>query len=146
VIVPFKMEHWDLLELRQHEAECLALDPVSRGKVAMLAQAGTGGTVFHDGRIIGVIGYIERWPGNFEVWAFPSIHVPKYQTVWLKTAKKYLRCVIRDFNPVRIQSPALCDDLHDRWMEFLEFTCESVPMKKYFPNGKSARMWGRVFE
>jgi hypothetical protein len=141
-IVPFKIEHLDLMELRDEEARLVALDP---SKYAALAELGWGGTMMFDGRILGALGYFEMWPGVFEVWVIPTVYVPQYARVFLRTVRGYLDRM-EETHPVhRFQSPALADPMHDHWMKHCGFVEEGV-MPKYSAFKQDFKMWGRVVD
>lgn len=137
--VPFKIEHLDLIELRESEKEWIE---ANLDKYASLAQLGVGGTMMYDGRVLGAIGYYENWPGNFEVWVIPSKHVARHPAVFLRTIQAKLDMVARNLNVERFQSPAVSDEHHDKWMRHFGFVEEGV-LRKY-ANGKDFKMWGRV--
>lgn len=143
MIEVFRYEHFERLDLRPEDVRRLALDRMTVDKMRALEVYGTGGALIHDGLVLGVFGYIEMWPGVFEVWAFPSIHVKKYSMVYLRTVKQYINVIIKTFDPHRIQSDAVADDLHDRWMEFLGFKCEGTK-EQYFVDKTDARQWAIV--
>jgi hypothetical protein len=147
IIELFQPEHLDQMDLRPEEAEAFALDPKARQKVAALAAFGVGGTMIHDGLILGVVGYYEMWPGRFAVWAFPSIHVQKYAMVYLRTAKRYLKVIEETHNPARIQTEAYADALHTRWMEFLGMRNETPDgMRSFSVTGRTMNLWSKVYE
>lgn len=143
-IVPFVKEHLDLFEMRDSEKDRLELDPMAAMKLEALAQFGIGGTVFYDGRAIGIIGYYEMWPGVYEVWAFPSIYVKQYATIYLKHVRRYIQVIEEAFKPHRLQTTAIADDLHDDWMTFLGFKQEG-DLKAYSVNKQDHRMWARLY-
>lgn len=144
-LVPFDASHVDLIEMRDIERVQLAADPKASQKFEALDASHQGGTLFHDGRIIAFIGFFEMWPGVFEVWAWPSIYVQQYATVYLRTVKRFVKDIEKTFNPHRLQTTALADALHDRWMEFLGFHPEG-DLKKYSIDRRDYRIWAKVYE
>lgn len=146
-IEPFIVEHLSAMEMRPSELRRLEADPLAGNKMASLAEYGRGGTMFHDGKIIGIIGYYELFPRVYEVWAFPSIHVEQYAMVYLKTTKRYLQAIEADFKPIRVQTAAFADELHTNWMKFLGFECETPNgMRNASVLGDTMNLWSRVFE
>lgn len=145
-VIPFEFEHTNLIDFREDEKFELEKDPVSAEKLKALARFGTGGTMIHDGRILGFFGYFEVGINVYEVWAFPSVYVPLYPRIWLKTVKQYIIMVEETHNPQRLQTVSYDDELHRRWMKFLGFTLETPqPMRKYFVDGRDALMWSKVY-
>lgn len=146
-IQPYNVGHLDAIELRHQEQVCLALDPNGRQKMQALAQFGTGGAIVHNGLVIAVIGYYEMWPGCFELWSFPSVHIYRYAKMYIKTVKQYIHSIERDLNPMRIQTTAYDDDLHTRWMTYLGFSNETpFGMKNYNICGSTFNMWAKTYE
>lgn len=142
-VVPLVPEHLDLIEFRQSEVDRFQADPVGWNKVLSLARYGKGGAIVHDHKIIALIGYYEMWPGNVHIWAYPSAHVKDYAMMYLRTCKRYLNSIIQSHQPRRMESTALADDLHTRWMEFLGFRNETPNgMLNYSVLGETFNMWG----
>lgn len=144
-VLPFIPEHIPLLEFRDEELEQYELDPAMALKLERLAASGTGGTVVYDGRILGFIGYWEMWPGVIEVWAFPSKYVKQYAKVYLRTVKRYVAEIEKNFSPHRLQSTALADTLHDQWMTFLGFSCDGN-LPQYTANKRDHRLWSKTYD
>lgn len=142
-IIPFKLDHLECMELREYERLQLEFDPSAASKMAALATYGLGGTIIWDGRILGVIGYLEMWPGVYEVWAFPSVWVERYATVYLRTVKQYIKVIEAEHPIHRLQSAAISDELHDKWMSFLGFTEEGV-LRQYGYDKKDFKQWARI--
>lgn len=144
-ILPFDAKHIDLLVMRDIERVQISVDPIAALKFEALANSYQGATIFHDGRVLACIGFLEMWPGVFEVWAWPSIYVEQYATVYLRTVKEYVKSIEDTFKPHRLQSAALADDVHDRWMTFLGFEKEGV-MKEYSIDRQDYTMWAKTYE
>lgn len=145
MVAPFQMAHLDLFEMRHSELTRLDADPKSLEKMVALANFGVGGTMFHDGRVLAIIGYFELWPGVMEVWAFPSVYVEQYAMIYLRTVKRYVNQILETHSVHRLQTTSLADDVHDRWMMFLGFTCEGT-MVKHSVDKRDYRMWARIPE
>ena len=142
-IVTFTPEHLAMMKFRPQELERIELDPRGWDKVNALIQYGTCGAVLHHGQVIGVIGFIEMWPGVLEVLAFPCADVKDFAVAYLKTCRHWIDRLIEVRRPHRLQTTAIADELHDRWMGFLGVTYEG-DMKHYYVNKTDARMWARV--
>lgn len=143
----FKPEHLEQMELRPSEKARLKADPTAKNKIMALAQHGTGGTLFRGDKIIASFGYYEMWPRVFEVWAFPSVHVKDFPMLYLRTVKRYVRAIESTLDPQRLQTTSIADELHNRWMEFLEFTNETPDgMKQYSVLGQTFNLWAKVYE
>lgn len=134
------------MDLRPSEQDRIDADPKAMQKIAALAQYGTGGTLVKDGVIIGIFGYYELWPGVFEVWAFPSVHVNTNAMLYLRTVKRYIQAIEETFSPMRLQTTAFDDKLHTRWMEFLGFYNETPSgMHNYSVLGQTFNMWAKTY-
>lgn len=143
-VIPFEPSHFDLIELREQEAAWMASDPKRLEKITALAAHGIGGTLIHDGRILAIIGWYELWPGHVAIWAFPSVYVKQYAMIYLRTVRQYLDVIETTLEPRRMQSEAYADELHDRWMRFLGFECETPNgMKNYAIDGRTMNLWAR---
>ena len=145
-MAPFDAAHFDLLELRSNEAARFELDPENKAKIQALALAGVGATMMYDGRILAIIGYYELWSGCYEIWVLPSVYIPQYAIVYLRTMRRYLSLIEADLKPKRIQTSSLADDLHNDWMHSLGFTLETPNgMKHYSITGETFNMWSRTY-
>ncbi len=140
-IVPFRVQHMDLLDLRPHEQELFDL---GAGKnIALLAEYGTGGTIMYEGRVLGVIGFIEIHTGVYEIWLLPSIWLPQYATIVSKLVRKTLQSMEKSHPWHRLQTSAPMDDLHDRWMTFLGFQCEGI-LRQFTATKVDYKQWSRI--
>lgn len=145
-VVEFEAKHVREMDLRPSEKERLDADPNAWGNIDFLADRGKGGTIFLGDVILGIIGYLEIWPGFFEVWAFPSIHVKDHPMVYLRTTKRYIAAIENTFKPFRLQTTAFDDDLHTNWMRFLGFKCETPNgMKNYCVLRQTFNMWSKTY-
>lgn len=137
--VPFKKEHLDLIDLREHEsvlfqnphfAECL------EGSLAY--------TACYNGRVMCAYGIIPYVKGIGEIWLLPSVYLGKEAIKLGRRAKLWLEDTRQDLGLHRMETLCLNDELHTRWMEFLGFECEGV--KRKYWDGKDYKMWGRIWE
>ncbi len=147
MIIAFEADHLLTMDLKPMEAARLEADPAMFYKIAALASYGTGVTFLYNDVILGIIGYLEMWPGVFEVWAFPSIYVDQYPVVYLRKVKRYLQALEKSHNIRRLQTVAFADEIHNGWMAFLGFECETPQgMKQHSVLGETFNMWSKVYE
>lgn len=137
--VPFKWEHLDIMELRDYERET-----IDTTKLSALADLGICNTIIFDGRILAILGYIHLFPDVVEVFLLPSQYLPRYGTMFAREVKRLQRALESNGIVRRMQTSSVADDLHDRWMNFLGFTCEAHEMKN-FVNGQTYRLWARIY-
>jgi len=143
----FKAAHIYAMDLRPSELERLVADPKTPQKLEALSNYGMGGTLFRDDLPIAALGYFELWPGVYELWAFPSIHVEKYAMMYLRTVKRYIQSIEKSHNPIRLQTTSFADELHTNWMKFLGLSNETPDgMKNYSVLGQTFNMWSKVYE
>lgn len=141
VIAPFKYEHLELMDLRAIERAMVEAQPE---KYAALAALGDGGTLVHNGVVLASFGFLRPWDGIYEVWVIPSVHVPLYPRIFLRTVRCYVDRLFETHPVRRLQSPALADRLHDKWMRHLGFVNETpTGMPQYGADGRTFNMWAR---
>ena len=139
-IIPFKNDHLDVMEIRDHERQILS-DESHR---AMLSSCPISCTGIEGGRIICCGGVIPFLSGNAVIWLVPSVYITQYQKTFQKELQKWLFQVREDLALQRMETECVADELHDRWMTYLGFTKEGTK-KKYF-NGVDYNVWGRIWE
>lgn len=144
-LVPFKAEHIDLLHIRAHELSTVFKLANSHDGLEILEQLHTSWTVLYDGRVLGVIGYFEMWPGVFEAFLIPSKYLGKYSVPFARIAKKHFDTLAEVRKCHRVQAIALNDDLHDRWLTFLGFSSEGI-LREYNIERKDYKMWARLYK
>jgi hypothetical protein len=146
-IVIFETHHLFQMELREAEKRRLEADPRYIDKIVALSSFGVGVTLQRNGVTLGVCGYYEMWPGVYEVWAFPSVHVERYAMIYLRTVKRYVESIIATHPVKRLQTTSVADTKHNRWMRFLGFTCETPQgMRNYSVLNETFNMWSLVCE
>lgn len=141
MLIPFKKEHLDIMQLRGHEQEVLELSPHTG---AILEQSTISRTGIIDGRIIACGGVSKTLYGSGELWLIPSIYLPEHGTTYLRFVLDWLGDVACAFSMKRMQTACLDDDLHNKYMEFLGFEKEGK-MKRYALD-KDYCLWGRQWE
>lgn len=145
MITPFEAAHFVEMELRPSEAARLDADPGSRDKVLALAMYGHGITIWYKGAILGIVGYMEAWPGTFEVYAFPSVHVERYAVIYLRRVKWCIQSIVKSEIAHRLHTSCPADDVHNAWMTFLGFSCETPEgMKNYSVLNETFNMWSII--
>lgn len=132
-IVPFKMAHLDIIEIREHEQQILDLN-----KLNIIADMGNCFTFICDGRIITVYGFYFDMPGVLQVFLIPSIYVKQYAKTFLKYIKSTIQ-IPKVLEAHRVQTISRANEETDRWMEYLGFVCEGTLIN--YIMGEDYRMW-----
>ena len=146
-IEKFRPEHILQMDLRPSEQERLDADSKWAEKIEALANFGMGGALIDGDKIVAIIGYYEMWTGCFEVWAFPCADIERHAMLYLRTTKRYIQMIERTHDPRRLQTTSFADPLHDRWMRFLGFECETPNgMRNYSILGQTFNLWSKVYE
>jgi hypothetical protein len=138
--VPFKAEHVELMDLRDHEKAFIT----GNDRIAFLAANSIAVTGVVDGVVVLAGGVVPYMNGNADIWLLPSVYLKDHQLTVVRELRKWLFQVREDLQLIRMESTCPDDELHTRWMESLGFECEGVK-RKYFM-GNDYRMWGRVWE
>ena len=141
-IVPFKPEHWDMIEFREFEKETMGkmLNEV-RLRVDAAGPAYTG---LVNGKVAGFAGVIIMWPGVGEGWILGSDLFSKNKLWFLRNVKRYLGKIMNTHQMHRVQTTVLHGHTNlIRLVEFLGMRFEGR-MKHYGPNGEDYLMYGRV--
>ncbi len=136
-----KPDHFDLLEFREEEA--VLVDQFGLDKAKAMLSIGVSNTLIHDGKVLAIVGAYTLWPGVLEVWVVPSRYVTQYSLTYLKSIKKYVKTLQDGFQPHRMQTQSLNNELHDRWMGFLGFTKEGI-MRKFGTDKQDYALWSIV--
>lgn len=134
-IIPFKKEHLDCMEMREHERGFVVEDE-------MAAFEGCAFTGIIEGRIISCGGLLLEKGGNAYLWQIPSVYVHDVKLSYCKYIRKWIDDVSKEFCLNRLESLCVDDELHNRWMGFLGFQKEGV--KRRFYNGQDYAMFGRL--
>lgn len=139
-IIPFKVEHLEAMDMREHEA-ALCSD-IERLRTIQMGSVACTGIV--DGRIVCCGGVMPFLAGNSSIWLIPSIYIQENVMVFMRELNKWLMQVRADLVLNRMETDCIDDELHNRWMESLGFTCEGTKRKYYL--GKDYNVWGRIWE
>ena len=143
--VKFESRHVQLMDLREHEYYSFGLisDIEKRLKELETSGKGMGFTLIYRDKILGSYGYFDILPGVCEVWVIPSKWIKKHGLVFARKIKKALKDLDKHLKFRRVQATSLADNYHERFFEFLGFTCEGT-LRKYEADGRDAFMWARV--
>lgn len=139
-IIPFKAEHLEVMNMRDHE-KSLCSDKATMRAIESSSICCTG---IIDGRVICCGGVSPSLNGNGNIWLVPSVYLQDYTVVFVRSLRKWLFQVREDLALTRMETECMDDDLHNAWMKSLGFTKEGTKRKYY--NGKDYNMWGRLWE
>lgn len=142
-LVPAHPAHFDLLDLREQEHESFALDPQSGVNIESLINISISSTMMYNGVVLAILGFYQLFPGVLNVWILPSTHIHDNTFRYLRSVRKYVESLKRDIPCHRIQSLAISDEMHDRWMSFLGFEKEGV-LKKYSADKVDYTYWAII--
>lgn len=125
------------MDLRQHESQVYGKERLCRLVCISICV-----TYFVDGKILALVGYMEKWAGVLEVFVIPSIHVPQHGHVFVRMVKRALDELFECLPIHRMESSAWATKASDKWMETLGFTCEGT-LVNYTPEKITYKMWAR---
>jgi len=137
-IVKFKVEHIDLMCLREHEQSIVG----QPARMKALEEASIAVTGVADGRIVLCGGVMPYLAGTADVWLLPSIYLPNHAKTVIPKLKEWLYNVREDLALTRLETSCLDDALHTRWMKWLGFEQEGIRRKFYM--GKDYVMWSKI--
>lgn len=140
---PFDPKHLDEIELREHEAGLMAV--YSKEMYLRLAEESICGTMVYDKHILCLGGIYKLNEDDCEVWIIPSVHLPKYGLHVARSTRQMLKQVEGISSIRRIQTVAIDDQLHARWLTFLGFTDEG-PEELELQTDKKYRRWAKVIK
>lgn len=139
-IVPYKKEHVELMNLREHEKELLK----DKAMYEFL-EGGIASTATSDGVVVCSYGIMPQIKGVATIWLLPTIYVESKESLKVaRGAKAWIEQMQEDLGLHRMETACVADELHDRWMTFLGFECEGV--KRKYCGGQDYNMWGRIWE
>ncbi len=138
-IIPFKKEHLECMEVREHERQIIA----NPDRLLMLEQTCIACTGMTDGRVVCCGGVHPFDNGSAEIWLIPSIYVNQYVMKFARELKKWLFGVRENLALHRMQTACIDDELHNNWMTFLGFRKVGY-LEKYY-NGVTYNMWERIW-
>lgn len=141
-VIPFKMEHMDLLELRENESNPIFRLKDIHERIAIAKETSVEtGTFISGGRIICCAGFYLLWPGVVDGWIIPSRYIVDSPYDYCKTMRRYIDSIMKTWECHRFQTVAA--EGAERWMKFLGFEKEGV-MRKYTHMKQNFGMYARV--
>ena len=144
--VPFKVEHLDLMDLRQQERDSYLDDPSFSGRVLAMEHAATAETVIIDGCLVCICGALPLWEGVIEVFIIPSEHVRKFAKSFAGVVKQYVEALPSLFPKThRIQTVAIDDEVHSSFLEWCGFEQEGL-LKRYTKNKLDYKQWAKLYD
>lgn len=144
-MIVYRPDHFDLLEIRERELHSLGIIKNGKERMDLLSQTGNCFTMMFGGKILGVVGWFELWPGVCEVFVLPTIFMFEAGRVFAKAIKIRLNVFEKVKKFRRIQVTAVKDKTHTRWLSWLGFNIEGT-LKNYGPNGEDFLMWARYID
>ena len=141
-MIVYKSDHFDLLEIRERELRSIGIIKNGKERMDLLSQTGSCFTMIFNGKILGVVGWLEFWPGMCELFVLPTIYLPEAGVVFAKAMKKRLHSFEKIKKFQRIQVRSVKDKLHIRWLSWLGFNIEGT-LKNYGVDGEDFLMWAR---
>lgn len=140
--VVFDVKHLDVADLNLEEFEGVGQSQDTLNKIQGMAELGAAVTLLWDGRIIGFTGYLPLWAGVAEVWLIPTKYVGIKPLLLVRTLERYIRGIMETQKLHRIQTIAIDDKPHSRFLEALGFVSEGLA-KDYMGKGADRRYWAR---
>lgn len=139
LIVPFKAEHLELIELQPHQ-EGFSIQIADKKYGKSLESAGHCFTGIVDGKIVGCAGLVVQWDNRAVAWALLSKDAGKYMLSMVRKIDEYLKlCGIR-----RVEATAICGFKPGaRLLEMLGFEYEGIA-RKFTPGGDDVFMYARI--
>ncbi len=142
--VIFDVKHLEVANLKRQEFEGVGFSQNTFERIEGMASMGVAMTLMWDGRIIGFTGFMNLWPGVVEVWLIPTKYVGDKPLLLVRTLKKYIEGIAEDQKLWRIQTIAIADPVHARFLECLGFQCEGTA-RSYVKKGQDHKYWSRIF-
>jgi hypothetical protein len=142
--VVFHEKHMELANLDVREFEGVGYDQGTFDKISAMAQMGVAMTLMWEGRVIAFTGFLPLWNGFAEGWMIPTKYVGEKPLLLIRTLSRYIEGIVEDHKLHRIQTIAIDDKIHGRFLETLGFKTEGLAMD-YVGRGKHRRYWARRF-
>jgi len=142
--VVFDIKHLDIANLDIKEFEGIEYTQETINRIQGMAALGVAMTLMWDGRIVGFTGYLPLWKGVVEVWLIPTKYVNVKPLLLVRTLERYIRGIVRDHKLHRIQTIAIDDKPHSRFLQALGFESEGLA-RDYMAKGADRRYWARRF-
>ncbi len=137
VLMDFEIDHLDFMEYGGYT------DYVDfKQRVKEIKERGVTKTVSYEGKVLGVMGYFELWPGVCEVWIASAKDLDK-GGVFAVIIRDGLNRFIDPKKFHRVQATALNNEVNEVFFSRMGFICEGL-LKKYSITEQDYKMWARV--
>ena len=137
----FRPEDVDTLTPQDAQAQTAQALADWRRMIRTAAASGPAWTALDGGRVLGVAGLGQHWPGRSEAWCLIGRGVPPM--AWVAIHRAVLR-VLADAGIRRVEATARQGfDGAGRWLKLLGFYPEGV-MAAYGPDGADHMRWARI--
>ena len=143
--IPFKVEHLDLADIRDHEANGMLSLPDAKERLSALQENSVAGTMVYDGRVLCAAGFIELWAGVVELWLLPTDRLKESPVVFARSMRTYIDKLAKDLKWHRMQTVAKADQEHERWLSWVGFKVEGI-MPAYSFRKETYKMWARLYD
>lgn len=137
--IPFKKEHLEVMDIRDHEDRLLRDQNTVQcleGSIAL--------TAIRDGRVAACYGIAPYLGDLADIWLIPSNGIDEHTVELAKGARRFLEEMREDLGIRRMETLCIDDVFHARWMVFLGFQREGV--KEKYIGETDYSMWGRIWE
>jgi len=132
--LPFVIDHYDLMDVRQPELLAVAKGYELRDMIRGQAELGTAMTIFLQGKPIAITGVVYFWNGVGELWSLFDESARTKPSTMLRTGKSYCDIAIRYLHLHRLQITVRTDDNRAiNYAKHLGFTTEAT-LKEYGPD------------
>ena len=146
IIIPFKTEHLDKLDIRLPGLVGIDIDRAYE-EIPKYNEAGPAFSAFTDDWLLIVIAGVGiLWEGVGVAWSLPSIYVDDYKVGFYKAIKEYLDKVIESNNLHRVQCYVHKDYMiSQKYVEHLGFEREGL-LKQYGSDKADYYIYARLIE
>jgi RimJ/RimL family protein N-acetyltransferase len=132
--LPFVIDHYDQMDVRQPELLAVARGYELRQMIAGQADMGTAMTTFLHGKPIAVTGVVYFWNGVGELWSLFDEDARTKTSTMLRTGKSYCDIAVRYLHLHRLQITVRTDDNRAiNYARHLGFNTEAT-LKEYGPD------------
>jgi len=144
MIIPFESSHaYELLENSNNESLRPNIE-VSQFVEDMVVPDMSFTCVTENRDLIAAGGIYLIWEGVGEAWFLGSNNLLSSPIEAVKSVKRYLNSIMKDFNLHRVQAMTLeSENDLKRWMKFLNMKEEGI-MNKYCRDGRNFIRWAKV--
>ena len=142
--VIFDVKHLEVADLDMREFQGIGYSQSVIDRIAGMALMGVAMTLMWDGRIVGFTGFMNLWPGVVEVWLIPTKYVGVKPLLLVRTLHRYIEGIVEDQKLWRVQTVAIANLVHDRFLKCLGFQCEGIA-RNYVKKGQDHKYWARIF-